>query len=1025
MVENFHQLNWVADVCRQQQLQEKWLLSPRLRIGHQWKEWINRSLAQSTINLHVKTLPGVVRSAVAGELGSQRIASAQLCDLILQDILHDCAEHLTYLARLESLDGVCDVIGRSVADLRNAGLSAESIQSHCFDDPHKADDIRLVLETYESRLSDNELLDYADCLRHLKSRVDQGEHQFGDVRMLLVQQNDRFSELEDSLIQSLAAQSVLLRPDGPPQPTDFRAARDAIGKEPGRLRVAVAMGEANEIHAAMGRIAAADQTLDQTHLLHTDYETYVPQILEYFAAVDRDGNDIDQLPVTFSEGIACIYSRPGRALRSWLRWVQHDCPQSRLVQMLREGVVEVGGENVVHGHARLASQLRKLPIGFGQARYLEQLVAAIAQAEKRIELAASDPDRGNENTETDYGLSVLQSLHGFMSQLVGITPALQDHDPLHWLAAAEAFLNQIARKANKLDRYAVSAMLDQIAGLRHRLQLAKGTQFDLRSWLHELPLECRVLQSGPAPGCLHVDHVSSGGHTGRRSLVIVGMDDSRFPIRSRQDPFLLDEERSKLNASLSTSDSRNTRQQDDFLQMIASHTGDFTFIHSQISLASDSGLFPSSFLLEVFRELTGNDQATLEDLHLAAGDPVCFVGRQVPELTKTQSQLLSLLSLQETEARQQRLESNYPIWRDSQIAVEAIADPTTFTAFDGFVPVAGKQLDPTDEQNGSRQPVSASSLESFAACPRRYFFQRGLKIYPPDELVLSADQWLDPLQLGALAHSVFEKFLVRLTQQDLTPNYSRDWEGLNLILQAELADLEKVVPVLQRDVANRQAKDLEKMCEIFLREEQLYCEATGARPYVMEAAIGTGMEPSEVQPLDHAEPLALTLPDGRTCLVRGVIDRVDRLEGSDENIFSIWDYKTGSDWGFTPTDPTGKGRKLQPFLYAGMLQHRLREIGEGDSKVRYFGYFFPSSKANGVRMQWSIEELKATGDLLLKLFNLIKEGCFVASDNAADCRFCDYQEICGDAARTETQTKLLLQSAELPVLKTFRDLRQT
>ena len=42
---------------------------------------------------------------------------------------------------------------------------------------------------------------------------------------------------------------------------------------------------------------------------------------------------------TFSQGIATIYSRPGRALRAWLRWIHSDGLQSKLVQLFREGVL--------------------------------------------------------------------------------------------------------------------------------------------------------------------------------------------------------------------------------------------------------------------------------------------------------------------------------------------------------------------------------------------------------------------------------------------------------------------------------------------------------------------------------------------------------------------------------------------------------------------------------------------------------------------------------------------------------------
>ena len=79
--------------------------------------------------------------------------------------------------------------------------------------------------------------------------------------------------------------------------------------------------------------------------------------------------DIDALPISFGEGLACIYSRPGRALRSWLRWVRADFLQAAMVNMVREGLVGFGDEGVAIGYASMANRLRKLPIGFGGTRY--------------------------------------------------------------------------------------------------------------------------------------------------------------------------------------------------------------------------------------------------------------------------------------------------------------------------------------------------------------------------------------------------------------------------------------------------------------------------------------------------------------------------------------------------------------------------------------------------------------------------------------------------------------------------------
>jgi CRISPR/Cas system-associated exonuclease Cas4 (RecB family) len=366
------------------------------------------------------------------------------------------------------------------------------------------------------------------------------------------------------------------------------------------------------------------------------------------------------------------------------------------------------------------------------------------------------------------------------------------------------------------------------------------------------------------------------------------------------------------------------------------------------------------------------------------------------------------------------VEAKNSAWRDGRIAAECIGDANQISAFDGLVSAAGTDVDPTG--NGS-QVVSASGLEDFAACPRRYFFSRALNVYPPDELQLDINQWLDPMKLGSLAHVVFEKFLRQLTEQRLTPEFARDQRTISGLLRHELQIAANEVPVLNQDAKLRQIQDLEKTCEIFLREEEKYCREFNVRPYVMEATIGT--ERQSATPLDTAEPVVITLPDRRQFRARGIIDRVDQFHGTGSNLFAIWDYKTGSDWGYDQADATAGGRKLQPYLYATILRHRLVEVVGTGAEVRQFGYFFPSPKTDGRRMIWSMSELQATEVTLGTIFDLIHDGCFIATTDPADCEYCDYREICGDPKTTTANVQAKLQALNLPILTKYQSLRST
>ena len=1013
-------LTWIADFCRQHRLTEKWLLAPSFRAGHQWKEQINRG-DQPTINLHVKTLRSIVFSVLAQEPEFERgrMGGAALCELLLQSVVGELQDQMQYLSRLDSLEGVSSVIFRSITDLRLAGITPDEMKDSHFENAEKAADMRLIMREYAKRLSEQQIRDYADCLQRMTDKVSAGHTMLDQVRMLLVDDHD-FCQLERGLIGALESRGVVCRPEPQNEIRDpLQRARAKIVSGECNVDIAMAMGETNEVQAALRQLSMQGRQLDGAELLHTDYGTYVPLIHEYFASIGQlDDTSVDRIPVTFAEGIACVYSRPGRALRSWLRWIGHDCPQPRLVRMIREGLIQLDDGVMVHGQAQLASQLRRLPIGFGRDRYAVQINAAIAVASQRTQQAIGDLGDGRrQRQDSDYGRAILKTLQDLVVPLIEDSPA-RNVDDAQLLSAAERFLGTYARQVTKLDRYATRALLDRIAAMRDAIAVTNDLDLDLWSWLQELPVACRVLASGPAPGCLHVDHLLRGGHSGREHTLIVGLDDSRFPIRGGQDPLLLDQERIRVSQSLPNSVQTNLQNQTRFRQLISRAGSHLTLIFSQRSLAEDKTLFPSSALLELFRELTGKLDASEHDLQQAAGEPVCFSSAAAVELKSYQTQLRELLSEPDLAARQLQLESSFAHWHDGRLAQNVIDDPESFSEFDGLVEAAGFDIDPTHQD---AKAVSASSLESFGACPRRYFFQRALKIYPPDELVLEEDRWLDSMTLGGLVHKVFEVFLIELTKADRTPEFPRDRERILKLLDEQIGAAETRIPITSRDAYRRQRRDLEKTCEIFLREEQKYCRETGAKPFVMEATIGTISGSSTV--LDSANPVELSLADGRRFLAGGIIDRVDRIDTSDSSFFSIWDYKSGSDWGFDEADPFQSGRKLQPYLYVGLLKHRLASVVGAGVQVRQFGYFFSSPKTNGRRIQWITDDLNSADQLLGRIFDLIGGGCFVATTEQSDCRYCDYLGICGDPEQTVNNTMRKLESADHPMLDIYRELR--
>ncbi len=221
----------------------------------------------------------------------------------------------------------------------------------------------------------------------------------------------------------------------------------------------------------------------------------------------------------------------------------------------------------------------------------------------------------------------------------------------------------------------------------------------------------------------------------------------------------------------------------------------------------------------------------------------------------------------------------------------------------------------------------------------------------------------------------------------------------------------------------QQCADLERAAEQFLRADAEYCAKHQAVPEFLEATLGMPSEQSTSK-LDTTEPVPIRLSDGRVIRMRGRVDRIDRVGGQSSREFAIWDYKTGSTYGYDRANPLREGRKLQPYLYVLMVRHRLREVIGKTADVSSFGFFFPGLRGLGERFIWTPEQLQPGDEILSQLCDLVAGGAFPATTNGEDCKYCDYAAICGDPEKIVAQSQRKLEDPPR-ILVPWRRLRPT
>ncbi len=1025
----------IGEVCKDRVVEEKWVIAPSLRVGFQWLDRITRSGAP-VVNARVKTLPSLALELASPEMTRQGLSyiSGIRAEVLIDRIFAELKNKgEVYLTRLTQTPGLIQSIAGTIRDLRLAGLSLKELEPESFEVADKGGEIKAMLAEFEKLMKAEKLIDYADALKLAIERIRSDNDALpGDA--ILIMPGDMADDLRGLELLLWPAvpedKRLVLTVDKPGEvegePTDLALLRfinDPAAAPPPRndntARMFRAIGEVNEVRETLRRIVENKIAFDEVEIIHTDYATYVPMIYELTSLIKP--GDLDSLPVTFAEGIPIRYSRPGRALLGFVSWLREDYAQAILVRMIQDGLLKIDiPEHEQMSLSRLAANFRAAPIGNGRERYLPVIDDQVEALQKRIkgkeiDKEDVDPERSDRKLKNlKERIKALEVVRGLVCDLLDYSRPEQDQK--QFLDSTLAFLDKYARSISQLDEYSLHALRRSIKDLAGCLEGGDIEGLDILDWLSELSHEDSVGGLGPRPGCLFVSPLHQGGHSGRRHTFIIGIDDTKFPGAGAQDPLLLDAERDKLSPELGTASARLSKRVIDFARLLARLRGNVTLSYCCKSLADDREMFPSPALLSGYRILSGDSEGSLDKMNAWLGHPASFAPAHPDRcIDPTEWWLMKMCGDERVKEPDKVMAASFP-HLGRGIAARKARESDEFTEYDGYVPAAGAGCDPASPDG----PVmSASRLEKLAQCPMEYFFQYILEIESPEEYIIDPNIWLDPMEKGGLLHEVFRQFMIELCKQDRLPDFERDMALLEKILEdgTEAMKIEKPPP--SSLVFERAKTELKLMARIFLYEEQRHCEQH--RPCYFEAAIGMRQD-GDPTPLDALEPAKIKLPGGKIIQARGQIDRVDEVKGSDQKKFSIWDYKTGSAWKYRQDPPFWSGRCVQNAFYLALAQERLRQVHPG-AAITSFGYFFPTCREHGERIEWPREQLEDGKQVLALLCEMISRGCFPFTNRVDDITYSDYTLAFGDADAASDNIERKLKRVKNKALDSFRELR--
>ncbi|HSJ23534.1 MAG TPA: PD-(D/E)XK nuclease family protein [Longimicrobiales bacterium] len=1001
-------LRALATEAESYRFQRKLLVCPRAGVGRE----LLRALSAAGvpwINFEVVTPLQLAHHIVAADLARQGLGVADEFDELghfdaaIDAVLGTSSGRLAELSRGV---GLRQAIGKSIRDLRMAGIDAAALEATRLRDEEKRSSIAGIMRDYESRLAAAGLVDGPAVLERaaaILSGPPRAGHGDGgltltpDGRVLLapgLTARGRAGELVQALLDS----GAVALPADPVHGLEVPAGRlpapaDEAGTPlawlhhtagwPGTdadqdgggviLGVFAASSVAAELREVLRRVMAAGLRWDEVEIVATDP-------MAYGVALDGLARRMS-IPVSYSAGLPLARTRPGRAAAAFLRWLEHGLPAAHMRQMLERGDV---AHPSVSGTA-LARRLRALKVGRGRDRYGQRVAARMRALElpqdpgdtRTPEEFAADRDR--ERAELDALSAVLQPL-------LDAAPADGKRVSAGELADGVETLLRMVPLADASDRTARQRMQQRL--MRMSSTVRRPTTLSSAAAILMSRLEDHVpspAADGGSPwvaagGHLHLSDLDQGGHACRRATFIVGLDAGRFPGHGGTDALLVDEDRRRLAGDgpvprLPTSAERLAERRYAFAALAARLRGTVTFSYATWDAAEARSVAPASELLQAYRLMSGDVNADYESLHRAVAPAASAVPRGSTLLDGADT-WLHALSAPDTDAPDWRMLRHgvaavcqaFPPLGVGVQAVKARRRPGPAGPWHGAI-AARPELDP--RAGPEPAPVSATALQTLGACPHRYLLRYVLRLRQPDEPP-APDQWLRPGERGSLLHAVFEEALRTAAGDGVAYDDDAFLDLALRILLRLIDELSETSPPPGHAVRDRELEELRADVRAFVamvRED-------APRPIALELVFGR----------DGAAPVEIPLPDGSHLLLAGAIDRVDEL---DDGTVVVVDYKTGSAGPFQRrSGPFDGGRRLQHVLYAAAAARIL------DRSVERAEFHFPSRRSQNHRVRHDVRRLDGGLDIVADLLSLVREGRFVPTNVADDCRFCDFATIC-------------------------------
>ncbi|MEX0890754.1 MAG: PD-(D/E)XK nuclease family protein [Gemmatimonadota bacterium] len=907
--------------------------------------------------------------------------------------------------------GMRRAIGQALRDLRLAGISPVRLRGAPLRDAAKRDLLADVVEAYQMGLAQGGFADAAELYRLAAATLQDEPQLLPRGRILLLPglslrgRPGRFVELlrqhgavalPGAAVHGMEPPPARLHPvseaTSPLSSAGPLSWLHAVADAPaplaaGALELFSASSIEAELREVLRRTAEAGLRADQVEIVVAgDYAAYATALDSLARRLDvpRPGGERAALPVTYAAGLPLERTRPGRAVRHFLRWLAEDFPDEVLRGLLERGdVLPTNVATPVDGPT-LARRLRRMRVGRGRQRYLE----ALDRAGRAVERPAHpEDDRASHEVAAELARdrAAVEGLEAIIRPLLARVPPLPERLGTHDVAvqpralalALRTFLSFVP-PGTAVDRSARERLEQRLERVATTLVRATSFETALATLREKLELGVPAPDAGggapwtSAGGHLHLSRLEHGGLADRPATFVVGLDAGSFPGAGLQDPLLGDDDRRILaggtpSGALPRTSERIEERRWELAALLAGLRGHVCLSYAAWDAADGRALAPATELLQAHRLRTGNPTADYEELRGAFGGGVSAVPSDQVALDGRDVWLAALAGRGQMRAGRPLVLSAFP-------GLAAGMDARAARAGGEATPCHGMiQARPALDPRGRSTPViSATRLETLGTCAHRYLLRYVLGVQPPDDLELAWDTWLGPRDRGSLLHSVYERALQQMRTQGHALSDEARLEAVAMgMLDRELQGWRERVPPPGEAVYRSEARDLREDIRSFVRmvaaEPPVWLRLELAFGRAGAATVGVALTGGEIQ-------------------AQGAIDRIDRLE---DGALVVVDYKTGGTrrWARS-TGAFHGGRRLQHVLYAAVAE---RVFGSPVARVEYH---FPTARGENARVAYTRSDLADGLALVDALLADVAAGRFLPTDEPRDCMYCDFTDVC-------------------------------